>query len=178
MARGVRKGGKDERPFWGVWTVMQTASGERRVVWMALDQHEAMRLREAGYLPGQEVQAQFDEERNLLNFRQAHALAKFVRDNTDAFPESLDSHRVLKRIQVEADIEVDLLDDEVYVEGLGWLPLKRKEPRSLAFDRMSQETWRAVFKRFKDYCIFKYFPTWGPVEIAQFEDVLRGNSPP
>lgn len=178
MAKGIRKGGKDERPVWGRWTVLYNEAGEKRVAWVALDQKEATKLREAGYAPGQEVQAIFDTQRNLLNFRQAHALAEFVRDNTEEFPDGLDSHQVLKRIQVMADIECDLLDEEAYIEGLGWIPLKRKVPRTLAFDRMGQDVWRMLFKRFKDYCITTYFPGWGADEIAQFEDILRGNQPP
>ena len=178
MAKGIRKGAKDERPFWGRLVRATDQNGNPFVAWRAIDEREGKRLREAGYRIGDELQAMFDTERNLDNFRQAHALAEFVRDNTEAFPENLDNHQVLKRIQVLADIECDLVDEEAYIEGLGWIPLKRKVPRSLSFDRMAQETWRSVFKRFKDYCIHTYFPGWGRDEIAQFEEILRGNQPP
>lgn len=177
--KGVKKSGKDERPVWGRFMLaVDPATGEEFCAWRVLDRGEGERMREAGWRPGMEVQALFETGRNLDNFRQAHALAKFVRDNTEAFPADLDSHRVLKRIQVDADIECDLIDEDAYIEGLGWIPIKRKSARSLAFDRMPQQVWRDVFKRFKDYCIHTYFPGWGPEEIAQFEDILRGNLPP
>ena len=179
MARGIKKGGRDERPVWGRFVkAVDVDTGEVFAAWRALDSGEAEKLREAGFTVGTEVTAQFDTGRNLLNFRQAHALAKFVRDNTEAFDPDLDSHAVLKRIQVDADIECDMADEEVFVEGLGWIPLKRRVPRSLAFDRMTQTVWREVFTRFKNYCITTYFPDWGRDEIHQFEEILRGNSPP
>lgn len=179
MARGIRKGAKDERPVWGRFVkAVDPSTGEVFCAWRALDRAEGEKLRDAGFAPGAEVTAQFDTGRNLLNFRQAHALAKFVSGNTEVFPDDLDSHQVLKRIQVDADIECDLVDEEAYIEGLGWIKIKRKVPRSLAFDRMTNTVWREVFQRFKDYCITAYFPSWGRDEIAQFEDILRGNQPP
>lgn len=177
--RGIRKGARDERPVWGSFVMMiDPATGEEVCAWRALDRGEARRLYEQGLRPDMEVTAYFHTNRNLKNFRQAHALAEFVRDNTEAFPADMDNHTVLKRIQVEADIECDLVDEQAYIEGLGWIPIKRRVPRSLAFESMAQQVWREVFTRFKDYCIRTYFPGWGAEEIAQFEDILRGNMPP
>lgn len=177
--RGIRKGGRDERPIWGSFVMLaDPGTGEEVCAWRALDPEEAQKLRGQGMRPGLEVAAYFQPNRNLKNFRQAHALAAFVRDNTEAFPADMDSHQVLKRIQVDADIECEMRDEQAYIEGLGWIQIKRRDPRSLAFESMSQQVWREVFKRFKDYCIHTYFPDWGPEEIAQFEDILRGNQPP
>ena len=179
MARGVRKHGKDERPVWGRFVkAIDPDTGELFAAFRLADEQEAKRAKEQGLRVGGDYKAVFTQERNLANFRQAHALADFVRDNTEAFPEGMDSHTVLKRIQVEADIECYLHEEQAYVEGLGWLPLKRRVAKSLAFDEMAQPVWREVFKRFKDYCIKTYFPTWGQAEIAEFESILRGNLPP
>lgn len=176
---GIRKGGRDRRPVWGSFVrAVDPATGEEFCAWRALDQGEGAKLREQGFRPGAEATAYFEVDRNLKNFKQAHALAAFVRDNTEAFPADMDSHTVLKRIQVDADIECDLVDEQAYIEGLGWIQIKRRVPRSLAFESMAQAVWREVFKRFKDYCIRTYFHGWGPEEIAQFEDILRGNMPP
>lgn len=177
--RGIRKNAKDERPVWGHFALLvDPGTGEEVCAWRALDQIEAQRLRDQGMRPNVEVAAYFQPNRNLNNFRQAHALAKFVRDNTEKFPADMDSHAVLKRIQIEADIECDLVDEQAYIEGLGWIPIKRRVARSLAFESMAQAVWREVFKRFKDYCIHTYFPGWGQEEISMFEDILRGNLPP
>lgn len=179
VKRGVRKSGGTDRPVWGAFHLLvDPATGEEVCAWRALDKAEADKLREQGARPGHEVAAYFKPDRNLKNFRQAHALAAFVRDNTERFRPDMDSHEVLKRIQVEADIECDLIDEQAFIDGLGWVQLKRRSPRSLAFESMSQPVWRELYKRFKDYCIETYFPGWGPEEIAQFEDILRGNSPP
>lgn len=177
--RGIRKNAKDERPVWGRFVkVVCPDTGEEFCAWRALDEIEGAKLREQGFRLGVEATAYFAVDRNLKNFRQAHALAKFVRDNTEAFPADMDSHMVLKRLQVDADIECDLVDEQAYIEGLGWIPIKRRKPRSLAFESMTQTVWREVFQRLKDYCIHTYFPGWGPDEMAQFEDILRGNMPP
>lgn len=179
VAKGIRKGGKDEHLIWGsIEVLVDPRTGEEVAAWRALNPVEASFMREAGYKVGDILSAEFHTDRNLNNFRQAHALAKFVRDNTEEFPPEMPSHEVLKRIQTEADIECDMVEEQAYIEGLGWVPLKRRKPRSLAFGAMKQEVWRSVFKRFKDYCISKYFPTWEQPEIAEFESILRGNLPP
>lgn len=177
--RGIRKNARDERPVWGSFVLLvDPETGEEVCAWRALDRDEGQRLREQGMRPGLEVAAYFQPDRNYKNFKQAHALAGFVRDNTEAFPPDMDTHAVLKRLQVDADIECDLVDEQAKIEGLGWIQIKRKAPRSLSFESMTQQVWREVYKRFKDHCIHTYFPGWGPEEISQFEDILRGNQPP
>lgn len=169
----------EEAPIWGrLVRAVDPETGEEFVGWRAYQGFDADEMRRRGYRVGQELSTEFRMDRNLKNYRQAHALAQFVRDNTEAFPADLDTHAVLKRIQVEGDIECDLVEEDAKIEGLGWIQLKRKVPRSFRFSEMPQEIWRRAFTRLKDYCIQRWFPDWGPDEIAQFEEILRGNQPP
>src|SRR5690606_39831457 len=74
----------------------------------------------------------------------------------DALPIS-----ALKLIQRDADIECDHQMQDLDLGAYGKHKIDVRVPRSLQFSTMSQEVWRDVFKRFKDYCIRTYFPDWG-----------------
>lgn len=175
----MAKKAKEERPIWGkLVKCVDPDTGEQFAAWRAYGGPDAEAMRERGYKLGDELSAEFRADRNLKNFRQAHALAAFVRDNTDRWNPDADSHAVLKDIQRDADIECDHQTQELDLGAMGKHQIDIRIPRSLAFSTMKQDVWRDVFKRFKDYCIRAYFPGWGKDEIAQFEDILRGNMPP
>lgn len=170
---------REERPIWGrLVRCADPDTGEVFVAWRAYAGEDAGEMRRRGYKLGDELSTEFRTDRNLKNFRQAHALAKFVRDNTDRWHPDADAHAVLKDIQRDADIECDHQTQELDLGSMGKHKLDIRVPRSLSFSTMPQDVWRDVFSRFKNYCIKAYFPGWGQEEIAQFEDILRGNMPP
>lgn len=191
MARaGIRKPGSGEdRTVWMRWVrAVDPETGKPFMALRALPGDDADEVRERGYAEGQVVSAELRSNRNLLNFRQAHALAKFVRDNTEAFPEDMDSHDVLKRLQLDGDIECEEVEEQV---DLGVLDLgelgkvelgvrsKRvRKPRSLAFGKMTQEVWKDVYGRLERYMVSNYFPDWTAKEKAEFDRIVQGNQPP
>jgi hypothetical protein len=171
--------GPEERPIWGkLVRCIDKSTGEEFIGWRAYAGEDAQEMRRRGYREGDELSTEFRTDRNLKNFRQAHALAGFVRDNHDSFDPNMDNHAALKQIQRDADIECDHQQMEIDLGSFGKHMMDVRTPRSLSFSTMPDEMWRRVFKRFKDYCIAEYFPAWGPDEIAQFEEILRGNLPP
>lgn len=175
----MAKAKPEERPIWGrLVKCCDPDTGEVFVAWRAYPGPDADEMRRRGYKLGEELSTEFRSDRNLKNFRQAHALAGFVRDNVDHFNPEIDNHAALKLIQRDADIECDHQQQDLDLGAYGKHKIDVRVPRSLQFSTMSQEVWRDVFKRFKDYCIRTYFPDWGEEEIAEFEAILRGNLPP
>lgn len=169
--------GPEEILYWGSFQPATLDTGERRLVFVANAGADANNMKEAGYRSGQEVAAMFKQDRNLKNYRQAHALAKFVGDNTDEFP-GLNSHQILKEIQRRMRLECDSYEVEMDFEGLGVHVVTVYEPRSLNFARMSDEMWRPFYKAFIDYCCRTWFRDWDDLSIEEWEEIMRGNQPP
>lgn len=177
--RGITKAEKRDAPVWGrLVECIDPRTHERFVAWRAFNGDDADEMRARGYRIGDELSAEFRADRSLNNFRQAHALAKFVRDNTDDFPPDMDTHEVLKRLQKSGDIECDEEPISIDLGQFGRHEGTVRVARSLAFSMMTQEVWCTVFKRLRDHMIQTYFPEWTELDIAEFEDILRGNQPP
>lgn len=173
----AKKAAPEERPIWGsLVKCVDPDTGEMFVAWRAFPGADADEMRRRGYKVGDELSTEFRTDRSLKNFRQAHALAGFVRDHVDSFDPHIDNHAALKQIQRDADIECDHQTQVLDLGPMGKHDLDIRTPRSLQFSTMSNEVWRDVFGRFKTYCIETYFHGWGEEEIAQFEAILRGNS--
>lgn len=168
-----------DKPIWGrLVRCVDKATGEEFMGWRAYAGDDALAMRELGLAEGQESSAEFSLKRNLKNFRQAHKLAEFVRDNADVFPINMDSHSVLKAIQRDANIECDDRITEIDLGTLGKHKIIIREPKSLNFSTMKQEVWRKVFARFRDYCMETFFPDFDQAQVAEFEKILKGNLPP
>ena len=172
----AKKQAPEERPIWGsLVKCVDPDTGEMFVAWRAYPGEDAAEMKRRGYRVGDELSTEFRTDRNLLNFRQAHALAGFVRDHVDSYDPHMDNHAALKQLQRDADIECDHQQQELDLGPMGKHMLDIRTPRSLQFSTMPQEVWKDVFKRLKTYVMEEYFGSWGPNEIAQFEDILRGN---
>lgn len=176
MAKGITKKPRRDAPVWGrIVRCIDPVTRESFLAWRALPGDDATEMRQRGYREGDEISAEFRADRNIKNFRQAHALAQFVLDNTEAFPPGVDSHEAIKRIQRDADIECDEQTITIDLGTFGKHEASIRVPRSLSFSTMDQEVWRTVYKALKDHIVRTYFADWNAAQIAEFDDILRGN---
>ena len=104
------------------------------------DNYTADRLRAKGYNIGDELNAVLTKARSPKFNRLVHAFGKIVSENIPMF-EGMDSHRVLKRVQIEAKIECD--EVLLYAEGVG--SFIQFLPRSLSFSAMDEGRFKELF---------------------------------
>lgn len=97
------------------------------------DAWSARRLRERGYNIGDSVLAELTKPRNPGFHRLAHQFGVMCVENIEAF-EGMDSHAVLKRLQIEANVGCD----EIALQFPGVGPCTYRVPRSLSYETMDQ----------------------------------------
>lgn len=97
-------------------------------------------LKERKFAVNREVRAELKQPRNPAFHRLAHAVGHLLVDNVDGF-EGLSAHEALKRVQREAGVCCEEM--EIDLGTLGRVPVK--VPRSLAFDELSEDEFRAFF---------------------------------
>lgn len=129
------------------------------------------RLREKGLRTNDLVFAEFKKPRNPRFHRLAHALGQLCADNIEAF-EGMDAHRVLKRLQLEAQIGCDEM--AIVVPGVG--KCLHLIPRSLSFESMSEDEFHEVVAGFCRHIASQYWPTLEPGQIEEMATVMVGES--
>jgi len=129
------------------------------------------RLREKGLRIGDLVFAEFKKPRNPRFHRLAHALGQLCADNIEAF-EGMDCHRVLKRLQLEAQIGCDEM--AIVVPGVG--KCLHLIPRSLSFESMGEDEFHEVVAGFCRHIASQYWPTLSPEQIEDMASVMVGES--
>ena len=134
------KAKKKPRIYLAVREVVDVATGKRCLGLLAEDDIQRAAMRERGFKKGQRVACDVHSERSYAQWKQAHKLGQLLVSNVEGF-ENLDSHRALKKIQVDSDIECD--HEAMEFPGLG--PIQVRRARSLAFDEMGQDDYDRVF---------------------------------
>jgi len=122
----------------------------------------ATRLREKGLHVGDLIFAQFKKPRNPSFHRLVHAFGEILVQNIEAF-ENMNSHSVLKRLQIEGNIGCDEM--AVLFPGIG--PCTYRIPRSLSFESMDESEFSEVFKGFCRYVSKTYWPSMDPEAIEE-----------
>lgn len=125
------------------------------------------RLRDKGFKTGDLVFVEFRKPRNPKFHRLAHALGQLCADNIEAF-ESMDPHRVLKRLQIEAQIGCDEM--AIVVPGVG--KCLHLIPRSLSYESMSEDEFHEVIAGFCRHISKQYWPTLTPEAVEQMAGVM------
>lgn len=135
---------------------------------IAADYLSEKRLNARGYSVGDILSAEMRKPRNVRFHRMAHALGKLLAENLVEF-EDLDGHQVLKRIQVEADIECEhaaiILD--------GKKPMIWRFPRSLSFDSMSEERFAKFYAQVCKYICARYWPELDQKKIEEMAEMME-----
>jgi hypothetical protein len=121
-------------------------------------------LRDRNYNIGDVLSAELKKPRNPKFHRMAHALGQALIENTDDFAEYTDAHKVLKRLQIEANIGCDVM--AIKVPGIGML--EHRTPQSLSFENMDEAEFQAVYAALCNYVIKHY---WRDMEADQIEQM-------
>lgn len=144
---------------------------------MSAKPKHALRVIKGGYAPadastasqlrgthrvGDLVFAEFKKPRNPGFHRLAHQLGSMLAENLDAF-EGMAAHRVLKRLQVEADVGCDEIP--MLIPGIG--PVNYRIPRSLSFESMDEPEFREVIAGLCRHVCARYWPTCTPEEVER-----------
>ena len=126
----------------------------------------ANRLREKGIRIGDLVFAQFVKPRNPKFHRLVHSFGEILVQNIAAF-EDMNSHTVLKRLQVEGNVGCDEM--AVMFPGIG--PCTYRIPRSLSFESMDESEFGEVFQGFCKYVSRTYWPSMEPEAIERMAEM-------
>ncbi len=130
----------------------------------------ANRLREKGVRIGDLVFVEMKKPRNPKFHRLVHAFGEILVQNIEAF-EALNSHSVLKRLQIEAGVGCDEM--AVIFPGIG--PCTYRIPRSLSFESMDEGEFSEVFEGFCRHVCKAYWPSMTPEAIEQLA-LMEGNA--
>jgi len=131
------------------------------------DEASRLALRKKGFRLGDVVTAAPRKARNPGFHRKAHALGDLIREQVEGF-EQLDSHAVLKRIQLEADIMCDHM--QLVMPGIG--PVLYRIPQSLAFDSMDESDFTRFYNGVCDHISRRYWPDLPPEAVGQMAEFM------
>lgn len=124
------------------------------------DAFTAMRLREKGYKVGDIVFAELRKPRNPGFWGLAHKFGEMLAQNIDSF-NGMDAHKVLKRLQWEANIGCEEMG--VMVPGIGLAMMRI--PKSLGYESLEQGEFYEVMRGFCEHVAQKYWPSMTAEEI-------------
>jgi hypothetical protein len=125
------------------------------------------RLRARNYRNGDLVFVEIRKPRNPKFHRMAHALGSLCAENIDEF-HGADSHRVLKRLQIESGIGCD----EVAIKAPGLGMLMHRVPRSLSFESMDDGEFHAVMLGLCRHIAKVYWPSLTGEQIEEMAGVM------
>lgn len=131
------------------------------------DSSTAARLRDKGHRVGDIVFAQITRPRNPRFHRLAHAFGRLVAENIDAFA-GMESHKVLKRIQLEANIGCEEVAYQLPGNGM----IIQRIPHSLSFESMDEGEFRSTYRGMCRHIAQMYWPDLGEDEIAQMAELM------
>jgi hypothetical protein len=168
MSAGQRPKKRPRRPIYLRCEVLvRPETGEAVRAWTALTKWDARAMKDRGYHAGTEVRAEMKKPRNPMFHRLAHAMGALMVDQHAAF-EGTSAHDALKRLQMESGAACEVVEYEL-PDGLG--TLKRKEPRSLAFDEMDEGLFQEVMRTIVAHIRAKYWPELSEDAIAELIDM-------
>lgn len=148
---------------------------------MSAQPRHALRVIKGGYAPadataasllrkrhrvGDLVWAEFRKPRNPGFHRLAHALGGMLAENLDAFT-GMDSHAVLKRLQIEGNVGCDEI--ALIFDGVG--PCSYRVPQSLSYESMDEDKFHAVIAGMCAYVSRKYWPQVSPERIKEMAEL-------
>lgn len=152
--------------------LVDPATGEEVGALVPANSIDQRLLRERRFAVDREVRAELKQPRNAAFHRLAHAVGHLLVDNVEGFRD-LSAHEALKRVQMDAGVCCDLV--ELDLGPLGRVPVK--QPRSLAFDELSEDEFRLFFDGITAH-IGEYYAGVMLDEVrAEFWSMVEGNKP-
>lgn len=131
------------------------------------DRSTQERLRDRGFRTGDLVFMEIRKPRNPKFHRLAHALGQLCAENIEAF-EGMEAHRVLKRLQIEAQIGCDEM--AIVVPGVG--KCLHLIPRSLSFESFDEGEFKEIISGFCRHIVATYWNTLTPEEVEEMAGVM------
>lgn len=131
------------------------------------DTNTSAYLRNKGYAIGDVLSAELRKPRNPGFHRLAHALGALLAENLDAF-EGVESHQVLKRLQIEANVGCD----EVALNFPGVGPCTYRVPRSLSFESMDDGQFKSVIADMCKHVSKTYWPSLSAEQIESMAELM------
>lgn len=132
------------------------------------DSASARLIRERDYRVGDIVSAELRKPRNPKFHRLVHQLGTALIENTDDFANYADSHAVLKRLQVEANIGCDVM----LIHAPGYGMLEHRTPQSLSFENMDEAEFQQIYAGFSQYVIKRYWPDMDAGAIERMAELV------
>lgn len=126
------------------------------------DDYTTKVLRERGYSMNDIVAATVTKPRNPKFYRLAHGLGKLVAENIESFA-GIDPHKVLKRLQLEGQIECE----EFAYKVAGYGMITQHIPRSLSFESMDEATFNQVYRQMCQHIVKEYWPKETTDSVAE-----------
>jgi len=124
------------------------------------DRYAASLLEQKKYKPGDIVGAHLSKLRNIGTNKNAHAIAQMCRDNIGEFNLYDDSHKVLKRLQIESGAACE----EIAVK-VGEQMCIVKVPLSFSFDSLGEAEFTAAIKTICRHISDNYWQDLAPDQI-------------
>lgn len=117
------------------------------------DTYTVTRIRERGYKVNDLVTVEITKPRSPGFWRLAHRIGTLCSRNIEAF-HGMDAHAVLKKLQLDGNIECD--ETRTEIPGLG--VVIHRAARSLSFEAMDQGHFFEVSKAFCRHIAATYWP--------------------
>lgn len=134
-----------------VATLMDPATGQRVGCLIPASPIDKRLMRERKFTINKEIRAELKQPRNPVFHRLMHRIGMLLVDNVEAFS-GKDGHEAVKDVQMSSGVCCDLL--ELDLGPLG--KVTAKQPRSIAFDEMEQDEFKALFEGVVKYIAENY----------------------
>jgi hypothetical protein len=122
-------------------------------------------LRARKFKTGQVIHAELFKLRSQGFNRLAHRIGSLVAANIDAF-HGMDSHKALKRLQIESGVACD----EIGISVPGFGMCIQKIPRSFGFESMDEVEYREAVKGVCRYVSERYLPAVSPEKVEEMAE--------
>lgn len=125
------------------------------------------RMREKGYKIGDLVFAEITKPRNPGFHRLVHRIGTLCAQNIESFS-GMDAHKVLKRLQWEANIGCEEIGVQVPGVGLAMM----RWPLSLGYESMEEGEFHEVSRQFCRHIAATYWKTLTEDQIAEMAESM------
>ena len=134
------------------------------------DDYTRSRLRAKGYKRGDQVMITISKCRQPKFHRFVHQFAVLMSENIEEFS-GMDAHRILKRLQFEANIYCEEMGVKIPGYGFGTARI----PQSIAFDSMDEGQFEEFYKTLCRYVSKNYWPELSDEQIEQMIQFMPGD---
>lgn len=156
------------RPIYMRWRkVVDPQTGEMIKALCADSGIDQFLCREREYKVGDQVRCEIKQARNAKFHRLVHALGRLVSEQIDKF-QGLDAHTTIKKLQVDAGVccTYEAFD----IPDLG--RVMRLIPESIAFDYMTEERFKELWRGICQHLITTYWPTLDEAKVDEMVNLM------